>query len=401
MFNDAERSGIMKDETILHQNLHLFLQHHQDIFVRNIIFSQDPKEGKKIIDFNTLSTLYYQIYNTPDTSVEKNLSKKRRISSRELTWVPSASPAPAYAESFPSVGKSSRNARPGKPTVLTLDEEAILANFILQLEEKQIRLPRDDVRKLVMGMLATMGRPHPFKQDGPHRHWFKGFYKRNPLILQTRSSSSPVPREQLKENQIQQFLDELKRLDYLKAIPYAAHNLHLAVLDENGYRFSINQDLSVTPPPMTNYIQQTISTTAIPPSVSTLSEPTIKEEKSQKQQWTSEQLVWAVEQVNHNLMSMKDAAERTGIPIATIRNHCRNPNMGARRGPPTVLTELEELALERFLLKLDDCGFKANREELAKLVMQLVSRDKRQHPFKEDGPHRHWFQVVLVRFNNY
>ena len=84
MFNDAERSGIMKDETILHQNLHLFLQHHQDIFVRNIIFSQDPKEGKKIIDFNTLSTLYYQIYNTPDTSVEKNLSKKRRISSREL-----------------------------------------------------------------------------------------------------------------------------------------------------------------------------------------------------------------------------------------------------------------------------------------------------------------------------
>ena len=105
--------------------------------------------------------------------------------------------------------------------------------------------------------------------------------------------------------------------------------------------------------------------------------------------------------MNHNLMSMKDAAERTGIPIATIRNHCRNPNMEARRGPPTVLTELEELALERFLLKLDDCGFKANREELAKLVMQLVSRDKRQHPFKEDGPHRHWFQVVLVRFNNY
>ena len=65
VFNDTERSGIMKDETILHQNLHLFLQHHQDIFVRNVIFSQDPKEGKKVIDFNTLSNLYYQIYHTP------------------------------------------------------------------------------------------------------------------------------------------------------------------------------------------------------------------------------------------------------------------------------------------------------------------------------------------------
>ena len=104
--------------------------------------------------------------------------------------------------------------------------------------------------------------------------------------------------------------------------------------------------------------------------------------------------MWAPTQVNGNLLSMKDAADRTGIPVATIRNHCRNPQMGARRGPPTVLTPVEELALERFLLKLDDCGYRANKDELAKLVMELVSRDKREHPFKDDGPHRHWFQVV-------
>ena len=67
--------------------------------------------------------------------------------------------------------------------------------------------------------------------------------------------------------------------------------------------------------------------------------------------------------------------------------------MGARRGPPTVLTATEELALERFLIRLDDCGYKANKEELGKLVMRLVNNDKRPHPFKEDGPHRHWFDV--------
>ena len=67
--------------------------------------------------------------------------------------------------------------------------------------------------------------------------------------------------------------------------------------------------------------------------------------------------------------------------------------MGARRGPPTVLTATEELALERFLIKLDDCGYKANKEELSKLVMEIVNSDKRPHPFKEDGPHRHWFDV--------
>ena len=55
------------------------------------------------------------------------------------------------------------------------------------------------------------------------------------------------------------------------------------------------------------------------------------------------------------------------------------------------------LAEDPVVLKLDDCGYRANKDELAKLVMELVSRDKREHPFKDDGPHRHWFQVVAPR----
>ena len=100
-----------------------------------------------------------------------------------------------------------RNPKPGKPTVLTTDEERILADFILRLEKKQMRIPREDVGKLVMGILQAMNRPHPFKDDGPHRHWFNGFFKRNPAIQNSRKVASPVSREQLKDNQIEQFLD--------------------------------------------------------------------------------------------------------------------------------------------------------------------------------------------------
>ena len=167
IFGDAERSSIAKDETSLHQNLHLFLQQHQDVFLRNMIFNQEAMEGKKVVDASGLSSLYYQFLRSQD-SMEKDLSKKPLGS--EL-WVSSSSP---HFDSFSVLPKSSRSSRPGKPTVLTLEEEAILANFILQLEEKQIRLPREDVRKLVMGMLSALGRTsHPFKDDGPHRHWFK------------------------------------------------------------------------------------------------------------------------------------------------------------------------------------------------------------------------------------
>ena len=391
LFMDNERSAVAKDDTLLHQSINLFFQQHQDLLVHSVVFTQEAMEGKKIIDFTAFSQLFYQFYQAQEGSLpEKELSKKTAIAG-DITW------PTAYAPE-PFVTKSTRTTRPGKPTVLTLEEEAILANFILQLEEKQIRLPREDVGKLVMGMMNALGRQHPFKNDGPHRHWFKGFYKRNPLILQTRASSSPIPRESLKDNQIQQFLEELKRLDYMKMIPYAAHNLHLAVLDETGYHFAISSDIPLAQPPLSSFIPPSITPTpGLPPTSATLVDTTtpvvLKEEKPRRRQWTNDQLTWAVEQVSNNLLSMKDASERTGIPIATIRNHCRNPQMGARRGPPTVLTPLEEQALERFLLKLDDCGYKANKEELGKLVMELVNRDKREHPFKEDGPHRHWFQV--------
>lgn len=168
VFGDSERANIAKDETSLHQNLHLFLQQHQDVFLRNVIFTQDAMEGKKVVDYAGLSGLYYQFLRSQD-SMEKDLAKKPLGS--DLSWVPSSS---QHFDSFSVLPKPSRTSRPGKPTVLTLEEETILANFILQLEEKQIRLPREDVRKLVMGMLSALGRTtHPFKDDGPHRHWFK------------------------------------------------------------------------------------------------------------------------------------------------------------------------------------------------------------------------------------
>lgn len=114
-----------------------------------------------------------------------------------------------------------------------------------------------------------------------------------------------------------------------------------------------------------------------------------------RKKWTQESLIWAVDQVMTGRLNMKDASAQSGVPIATIRNNLKNPNSGGKRGPPTVLTDTEELALERFLIKLDDWGYKANREELAKIVMNLVNQDGRDHPFKQDGPHRHWFQVYL------
>ena len=398
LFNDSERSSIAKDESILLQTLQLFLQQHQDIRIHNVICNDQSEITRHLLDYNNFRATFNHFLSqqSDETTVvaDPKEMKKQSIPS-EMPWQSSTR---IYPETYAMMSGKMRNPKPGKPTVLTTDEERILADFILRLEKKQMRIPREDVGKLVMGILQAMNRPHPFKDDGPHRHWFNGFFKRNPAIQNSRKVASPVSREQLKDNQIEQFLDEIKRLSNNNLIAYAANHLQYAVLDETGYHFNFNSDLALNPVPagtagsptfITNGVQ--VGKTAIPSS--TIID--MSKEKPHRKTWSTEELAWAVEEVNARRQTIKDVSDRTGIPVATIRNHCRNPQMGARRGPPTVLKPIEEAALERFLLKLDDYGYKANKEQLAKIVMELVTSDKRSHPFKEDGPHRHWFDVVV------
>lgn len=390
LFNDVERSSISKEENQLHQTLVMFLQQHQDISLHNVLITDDAEPSKKLCDYSHLKLVFSQCLSSANASNDLPLAAdakemlKNPVASPDINWL---SQVRSYQHERTFVSKSARASHPGKPTVLTAEEELILTNYILRLEERQVRIPREDVGKLVMGMLRVLGRQHPFKDDGPHRHWFNGFFKRNPTIMRNRQSSAPAPREQLKDEQIKQFLDEVERLESNGLLSLAAHSLHRARLDETGYHIDVSQDsLSAMP----TFMQQG-SAQMMPPSLMMV-DAAGKEEKKRKT-WTNDQLTWAVEEVSSGRSTMKDVSERVGIPIATIRNHCRNPQMGARRGPPTVLTTAEELALERFLIRLDECGYKASKEELGKLVMRLVNNDKRPHPFKEDGPHRHWFDV--------
>ena len=382
--NDNERGTIAKDENQLHQVLQIFLQQHSDLAVKNVVYSDDYDVSKKQLDYSSLFRLYAQ-FNNSDMILDKD---GKAIPDNNWLQQPLYN-APSRRNDLGSI--KNKNTRPGKPTVLTADEEAILADFILRLEEKSIRLPREDVGKLVLGILSTLNRSHPFKDDGPHRHWFNGFFKRNPNIMRTRQNSNSIPREPLKDEQINQFLSEIKRLEVNGLLHYAAHHLHLSCLDENGYHINIPQE--TTPSTLPSFLPPP----SVPPPVTPM--PVDPNDKKFHKSWTSDQLKWAVDEVSNGRATVKDASDRSGIPVATIRNHCRNPQMGARRGPPTVLTATEELALEKFLIKLDDCGYKANKEELGKIVMEIVNSDKRPHPFKEDGPHRHWFDVVIYSYS--
>ena len=172
----------------------------------------------------TATTILPSTTPTASAPVEKDFEykEKRKYTNSQLQWAMNATSKGVSAREAARqahVPRSTlhdkihnqRSSKPGKPTVLRSDEEVILATFVTLLDGQGIRIPRDDVKKLVMGMLPGE-RGHPFKDDGPHRHWFRGFYKRNPQIMNHRNQSSPIPRTKLKQEQMDQFFEEVQRL---------------------------------------------------------------------------------------------------------------------------------------------------------------------------------------------
>ena len=99
-------------------------------------------------------------------------------------------------------------------------------------------------------------------------------------------------------------------MDYLKAIPYAAHHLQLAILDENGYHFAISQDMSLSFPGfplslvdnLSGYLAAPLPPAPLPTAIPAGVEGG-KEEKPRRRAWTAEQLAWAVEQVGESVGS--------------------------------------------------------------------------------------------------
>ena len=67
---------------------------------------------------------------------------------------------------------------PGPKTVLTEEEEAKLADYLLQMSEMGYGLTREGVMGLAYSIVEKSQRPHPFHNQTAGRAWFEGFMRR-------------------------------------------------------------------------------------------------------------------------------------------------------------------------------------------------------------------------------
>lgn len=265
-----------------------------------------------------------------------------------------------------------KHPRPGKPTVLTRSEEIIIVNFLINLIDSGYIINNTVLSNIVKGLLVD-GRTNPFKSDGPHRHWFVGFNKRHPILDYYKKQKNQECKLHVTMDMINPFIKDL---------------LHYNL---SGTTDSVAQEIE-NENPLLNKTQ--IEETKTVDDDEEEEENT--EEEKKKKVYNPLSVGWAVKDVADG-NSIKDVSKRYNIPYATIRNHAKNPTMGCKRGPKTVIPEYEEKIIETVIEKYCRTGYKFSNDDIGKIVMKLVSRDGRNGLFKADGPHRHWFQGFLKR----
>ena len=72
--------------------------------------------------------------------------------------------------------------KPGPKTVLTDEEEDLLARYLIQMSEMGFGLSRNTFMHLVYNIAEKSKRSHPFKHDKAGRSWFDGFRRRHPHL---------------------------------------------------------------------------------------------------------------------------------------------------------------------------------------------------------------------------
>ncbi|XP_063215801.1 uncharacterized protein LOC134527237 [Bacillus rossius redtenbacheri] len=97
-------------------------------------------------------------------------------------------------------------------------------------------------------------------------------------------------------------------------------------------------------------------------------------------------------------MSIKQAAERHGVPRNTLSDKVKGKTpIGRKMGPESWLKKEEESMLVQWALSLCKAGFPITIDDLQNSVQQLSKELRRPFPFKDGRPGRKWCTSFLKR----
>ncbi|KAJ2937254.1 hypothetical protein O0L34_g19471 [Tuta absoluta] len=124
--------------------------------------------------------------------------------------------------------------------------------------------------------------------------------------------------------------------------------------------------------------------------------PKVPPNTKYKKKYKEEELSLAVAAIKDGMLK-REAARLYNIPRATLQFRLsENFNDKTRPGPPTVLTDSEELKIKEWVITSSKKGFPRRKEVLHSVEQFLIQRP-RPNKFKENKPGEGWYKLFLKR----
>ncbi|CAG5058953.1 unnamed protein product [Parnassius apollo] len=108
-------------------------------------------------------------------------------------------------------GKSPAVCHMGPPTILSMNEEAILKEWLFAMAERHCPIGKEQLLDSVQLIIKSANRKNPFTNDRPGRKWFDLFLKRHPEISERVSQNLTTSRESVKEEHIVKWFADVEK----------------------------------------------------------------------------------------------------------------------------------------------------------------------------------------------
>ena len=107
-----------------------------------------------------------------------------------------------------------------------------------------------------------------------------------------------------------------------------------------------------------------------------------------------EDLINAVSVKHSQNLSYRKAASMFHVPKSMLYLYDTGKiEVGAKQGPPTVLTAAEEERLVQYAVHMSRIGYGRTKEQILNVVQALVKEDGRPNPFTNDRPGKRWWEL--------
>ena len=118
---------------------------------------------------------------------------------------------------------------------------------------------------------------------------------------------------------------------------------------------------------------------------------------SSKQEWSHEDLDKAFELSKRRKYINQDCCTELWNPKSTLHDHCSGKVKGSKCGPPTILSNVEELKLAAWAMEMASIGYGHTRVQMSEMVKRLLDEDGRPNPFVDNYPGCDWWYGFLRR----